>query len=162
VDHHRNPSGIREQGEIVMSDMLNGRPTTTFWIIGGAALVWNLIGLVIYLGQVTMSPEALAKMSEAQQEFFVATPAWATAAFATAVNGGALGSLFLLLRKSWAVPMFAISLLGVIVQDVDAFLMRDAFSILGVNSLIIPSMVLVIAVALLFYARAVKARHWLN
>jgi hypothetical protein len=37
-----------------------------------------------------MSPEALAKMTEAQQEFFVTTPVWATAAFAIAVNAGVL------------------------------------------------------------------------
>ena len=145
-----------------MSDILNGRPTTNFWIIGGAALVWNLIGLVFYIGHVTMSPEALAKMTEVQQEFFVATPSWATAAFAIAVNAGVLGSLFLLLRKSWAVPMFVLSLLAIIAQDVDAYLMRDAFAILGVNGIIIPSMVFVIAVALLVYARATKARRWLN
>lgn len=145
-----------------MSVILNGRPTTNFWIIGGAALVWNLIGLVIYVGQVTISPEALARMTEAQQQFFVSTPTWATAAFAIAVNAGVLGSLFLLLRKSWAVPMFALSLLAIIVQDVDAFLMRNAFGVLGINGLIIPSMVFVIAIALLLYARSTKARHWLS
>ena len=145
-----------------MSDMLNGRPTTNFWIIGGAALVWNLIGIIFYVGQVTMTPEALAKMTEAQQEFFIMTPTWATAAFAIAVNAGALGSLFLLLRKTWAVPLLAISLLAIIVQDIDAFVMRDAFSILGVNALIIPSMVFVIGIALLLYSRATKARRWLG
>ena len=145
-----------------MADMLNGKPTTNFWIIGGAALVWNLIGIIFYVGHVTMSPEALATMTEAQQEFFVATPVWATAAFAIAVNAGALGSLFLLLRKAWAVPMFALSLLAIVVQDVDAFVLRDAFSVVGVNGIIIPAMVLVIGVALLWYARATKERHWLN
>jgi hypothetical protein len=145
-----------------MADYLNGKPTTNFWIIGGAALVWNLIGLVIYVGHVTMSPEALAKMTEAQQEFFVTTPVWATAAFAIAVNAGVLGSLFLLLRKSWAVPMFALSLAAIIVQDVDAYLLRDAYGILGVNGIIIPSMVFLIAVALLLYSRATKAKRWLT
>ena len=37
-----------------MSDIFNGKPTTNFWIIGGAALVWNLIGVLIYVGNVTM------------------------------------------------------------------------------------------------------------
>jgi len=145
-----------------MTDVLNGKPTTNFWIIGGAALVWNLIGIMFYVGQVTISPEALATMTEAQQEFFIATPSWATAAFAIAVNAGALGSLFLLLRKSWAVLLFGLSLLAIVVQDVDAFVMRDAFSIVGVNGIIIPSMVFVIGIALLFYSRAAKARGWLN
>lgn len=145
-----------------MVDYLDSKPTTNFWIIGGAALVWNLIGLVFYVGHVTMSPEALAQMSEAQQEFFVTTPAWATAAFAIAVNAGALGSLFLLLRKTWAVPMLSLSLVAIIVQDIDAYLLRDAYGVLGINGIIIPSMVFVIAVALLLYARAAKARRWLN
>jgi len=145
-----------------MSDVLNGRPTTNFWIIGGAALVWNLIGIIFYVGQVTMTAEALAKMTEAQQNFFITTPTWATAAFAIAVNAGALGSLFLLLRKTWAVPMFVVSLLAIVVQDVDAFVMRDAFGVLGVNAVIIPSMVFAIGIALLLYSRATKARRWLD
>jgi hypothetical protein len=145
-----------------MVDYLNGRPTTNFWIIGGAALVWNLIGLVFYIGHVTAAPEALAKLPEAQQEFLTTTPLWATAAFAIAVNAGVLGSLFLLLRKTWAVPMFVLSLVAIVVQDVDAYLMRDAFGVLGISSLIVPSMVFVIAVLLLLYSRAAKAKRWLS
>ena len=145
-----------------MSDMLNGKPTTNFWIISGAALVWNLIGIIFYLGQVTISPEALAAMTEVQQEFFIATPSWATAAFAIAVNAGALGSLLLLLRKAWAVPLFMLSLAAIVVQDVDAFVMRNAFSIVGVNGVIIPSMVFIISIALLMYSSATKSRGWLN
>jgi hypothetical protein len=145
-----------------MSDALNGKPTTNFWIIGGAALVWNLIGLMFYVGQMTITPEAMAGLTEAHQNLLLGTPVWANAAFAIAVNAGVLGSLFLLLRKSWAVPMLMISMAGIIVQDLDAFVMRSAFSIVGVNGIIIPSMVFVIGVALLMYARATQARGWLN
>ena len=145
-----------------MSDVINGKPTTNFWIIGGAALAWNLIGIFFYYSHVTMPPEALARMTEAQQNFFLSTPVWATAAFAIATNAGALGSLFLLLRKTWAVPTLIVSLVAIVVQDVDAFVMRDLYGIVGVNSIILPSMVFVIGVALLLYARAVQARGWLN
>ena len=31
-----------------MSDELNAAPTTTFWVVGGAALIWNLLGLFLY------------------------------------------------------------------------------------------------------------------
>jgi hypothetical protein len=145
-----------------MSDVINGKPNSNFWIIGGAALIWNLIGLVFYVAQVTTSPEDFAKLTEAQQAFFLATPTWATAAFALAVNAGVLGSLFLLLRKSWAVPLFAVSLLAIVVQDVDAYVLRDVYSVMGVSSLIIPSMVFVIGIALLLYARMTKERGWLS
>jgi len=93
-----------------MSDIVfNDKPTTTFWIVGGAALIWNLIGLVFYIGHVTISPEALAAMPQLQQDFFAETPTWATAAFALAANAGVLGSLFLLLRKAWAVPSYFVT-----------------------------------------------------
>ena len=145
-----------------MSDIVfNGKPTTTFWIVGGAALIWNLIGLVFYIGHVTIAPEALAAMPQAQQDFFAETPTWATAAFALGVNAGVLGSLFLLLRKAWAVPMFVLSLVAVVVQDIDAFVLRGGFSVVGVNGIIIPSMVVAIAIALLFYARGSIERGWL-
>lgn len=145
-----------------MSDVINNKPSTNFWIISAAALVWNLIGLVFYLGQVRITPEALAALTEAQQEFFLATPTWATAAFAIAVNAGVLGSLFLLLRKTWAIPMLAISLVAIVLQDVDAFVLRNAYGVLGVSSVIIPSMVFVIGIALFLYARAAKSCGWLN
>lgn len=145
-----------------MSDALNNKPSINFWIIGAAALVWNLLGIVIYVGQVTMTPEALAKLTEAQQDLITSTPAWANAAWAIAVNAGAFGSLLLLLRKSWAIPMFLLSLLAVVVQDFEAFVLRDAYGVLGINSLVIPSMVFVIAIALYVYARHARNRGWLS
>jgi hypothetical protein len=146
-----------------MSDLvLNEKPTTTFWIFGGAALVWNLIGLVAYISSVTMSPEALAKMTAEAQAFYSGIPKWATAAFALAVNAGVLGSLFLLLRKSWAVPLFALSLVAVIVQNVDAFVLRNAYSLSGINGVILPALVFIVAVLLLIYSRNVKERGWLT
>lgn len=145
-----------------MSDALNNKPSVNFWIIAGAALVWNLLGIVIYVGQVSMSPEALAKLTEAQQDLITSTPAWSNAAWAIAVNAGAFGSLLLLLRKVWAIPFFLLSLLAVVVQDFEAFVLRDAYGVLGINSLIIPSMVFVIAVALFVYSRHAKGRGWLS
>jgi hypothetical protein len=145
-----------------MSDTIESKPGINFWIIGGAALIWNLIGLVFYIGHVSISPEALAAMTEAHQEFLLATPVWATSAFAIAVNAGVLGCILLLLRKSLAIPVFVVSLLAIVLQDLDAFVLRNAYSILGVSSLIIPSMVFVIGVAILLYARAAKRCGWLN
>ena len=36
-----------------MNDLINGKPSTNFWIIGGAALFWNLLGLFLYYQNVT-------------------------------------------------------------------------------------------------------------
>jgi len=145
-----------------MSDLLDGQPTISFWIVGGAALVWNLIGFVFYLSEVTRSPEALAAFTDAQQAFLGSTPLWATAAYAIAVNAGVLGGLFLLLRKRWAVQMFIASLAGIVVQDLHAFVLSNGLEVWGTEAVYLPSIVLVAAAALLMYARQAKARGWLS
>ena len=146
-----------------MSDVLNGRPTTNFWIIGGAALVWNLIGILFYVIEVSATPEAMAaRFSQAQIDFLVGKPVWATAAFAIAVNAGTFGSLFLLLRKAWAVPTFALSLAGVLVQNAHAFGLANGLEVWGTNGLILPAIVVVISLALLLYAHATKKRRWIS
>ena len=144
-----------------MSDLLNGRPTTSFWIIGGAALVWNLIGFVLYYMHVTMAPEALAGLTDAQQDFLSATPVWATSAYAIAVNAGSLGGLFLLLRKAWAVPLFYLSFAGIIVQDLDAFVLRGGLDVWGSGGIIAPSIVITVGAVLIWYSRAVKDKGWI-
>ena len=146
-----------------MSDELNGRPTTNFWVISGAALVWNLIGLLFYVSEVTATPDAMAEgYSQAQIDFLIGKPVWATAAFAIAVNAGVLGSLFLLLRKTWAVPMFVLSLVSVLVQNVHAFGLANGLEIWGVNALILPAIVLAISFALLLYSHSAKKRGWIS
>ena len=62
-----------------------------FWILSAVMLVWNLMGVMAYIAQVTMSPEALAALPVAEQNLHANTPAWANGAFAIAVWGGAAG-----------------------------------------------------------------------
>ncbi len=146
-----------------MSDELDAAPTTTFWALGGAALVWNLLGLFIYYMHVTATPDSLAAVyNDAEIALVNATPAWATSAYAIAVVTGVVGSLFLLLRKSWAVPMFVISLVGIIVQNAYAFLLADGLEVWGMQVLVLPTIVMVIAAALIWYSRGAKSRGWLS
>lgn len=134
----------------------------SFWLIGGAALIWNLFGFIVYYMQVTATPEQLAaQYSPEQVEFMARTPLWATSAFAIAVNAGVLGSLFLLLRKAWAVPLFALSLAAVLLQNINSFVLNDAIAIFGTTPAFIQGTVLLIGIALLLYARASKASRWI-
>jgi hypothetical protein len=145
-----------------MIDALDDRPPTTFWVVGGAALLWNLIGLMFYYMQVTMTPEALESFTAEQQAFFTSVPVWATSAHAMAVNAGILGCLMLLLRKAWAVPLFGLSLAGIIVQDLHAFVLSSGLDIFGSQAIILPAIVAVIATALVLYSRQAKGRRWLT
>jgi hypothetical protein len=146
-----------------MTDFVDEKPPTSFWVFSGAALVWNLIGLVFYYGQVSMAPETASSLTAAQQEFFASTPTWATASHAIAVTAGVLGSLLLLFRKTWATPVFVLSLLGVLAQDLHAFVLSDALEVFGgANALVLPAIVLVVAGALVWYSASAKGKGWLS
>lgn len=140
-----------------MSDVISGKPPTSFWIIGGVALVWNLIGLMLYYMQVSATPEMLAAVySEAEYEFLVSIPIWATTAHAIAVTAGVLGCILLLMRNAWAMPVFIVSLIGILVQDIYSFVIANGIEVWGVGVIILPIVVLVIAIGLVFYSRSAK------
>jgi len=126
------------------------------------ALIWNLLGCYAYLADVTLTPEDVAKMTAAQQAMYASRPAWAVAATALAVWGGALGCVGLILRKRWSRPLLLISLAGVIVQDVALFGLSGFGSQAGPAVIGLQSLVLVIAVALVVLGRRADRQGWLS
>jgi hypothetical protein len=147
-----------------MSDQINNKPTTAYWIISGVLLVWNLIGLTFYFQQSTLTPEVMANagLTPEQIAHITNTPAWAHSGYAIAVNAGVLGAVLLLLRKAWAVPLFVLSLIGALVQDLDAMVLRDGIAAWGTTALILPAIVILVCLYEIWYARSSKARGWLS
>ncbi|MEO6519139.1 MAG: hypothetical protein ABIO17_09130, partial [Pseudoxanthomonas sp.] len=60
----------------------------TFWVIAFVALLWNLIGVSIFVMQMQLTPEMVAAMPAPQREVYAATPAWINLAFGIAVIAG--------------------------------------------------------------------------
>jgi hypothetical protein len=143
-----------------MSDELNGKPPTSYNIIAGVFLAWNLIGLMFYYQQMTLTPEMMASMGAEIAAFMEATPVWANSGYAIAVNAGVLASIALLLRKSWALPLYVLSFVGVLTQDFDAFVLRDVVAVWGSSAYYVPSAVIVIGLIELWYARSVADRYY--
>ncbi len=127
-----------------------------------AALLWNLMGCGAYLSDVLLTAEDVAKMSADQQALYASRPGWAVAATAVAVWGGALGSLGLILRRRWALPLLSASLIGLVVQDVAMFVLSDVLKVYGSAVLGLQFLVLAIAVGLLWFARVANAKGWLR
>jgi hypothetical protein len=124
------------------------------------ALVWNLMGCAAYLSDVMLTAEDIAAMDATQQALYNSRPAWAVAATAVAVWGGAAGSLALILRKHWALPLLIASLLGVIVQDIGLFVLSGVNA--GTAVMAMQAFVLLISFALVFLARKAIARGWIR
>lgn len=140
----------------------NASPNRAFWVIAALSLIWNLIGVATYLMTVSLTDEAIEAMPAAEQAIYADVPAWATAAYAIAVFAGTLGSIALLARKAWAVPLFALSLAGIVVQMGQAFLMTDAIEVRGGGALAMPLLLIVIAIGLVAFSRSALSKRWLS
>ena len=135
-------------------------PPRWFTPVAILALIWNLLGASAYLMDVTISPEAVAEMGEAQRAMSASRPAWFVVAYASAVWFGVAGSLALLRRKRWAKPLFALSLLGLIAQD--AALLSSPEVRADLMVILLQGLVLVIAVSLLMLTRKSERQGWVT
>lgn len=143
-----------------MKDALTRSPPKSFWIISGIALAWNLMGVAAYLMHVMMPPEALTEMSEAERALYTGAPAWVTGAYAIAVFGGTLGSVGLLLRKTWATPVFVVSLIGILAQMGYSLLVQDTIEVKGASVVVMPLVIIAIGIYLVWFSRnATRVGH---
>ena len=128
-------------------------PAKSYWIISAALLLWNSMGVVAYIMQGTMDLAELAKTDPYQAKAFLEMPPWAWGAYAIAVFAGTGGAIGLLLRRRWSRALFALSLVGVVLQFGRVFLMTDILAYKGWSATIFPAVILVIALFQLWYAR---------
>lgn len=138
------------------------KPPKWFTVVALIALLWNLLGCVAFIFDLLLTPEDVAKLPAAQQVLYNARPLWAVASTALAVFGGVLGCIGLLVRKKWAFPIFIASLAGILVQDFGLFILVDGASLAGPVAVVMQSVVLVIAVALILLSRKAIARGWVQ
>ena len=143
-----------------MNEVMPQKPPTWFYVVAGVALLWNLMGVMAYIGQVTMDDAALADFTPAQRAVIEGVPAWATAGFAIAVFAGVAGSALLLLRKAHAGPAFIVSLVAVLLTQAHWLFMSGAMSAFGPGEMAMPVATIIIAIALVLFANVAKSKGW--
>ncbi|PWH82347.1 hypothetical protein DIS18_08825 [Algibacter marinivivus] len=132
------------------------KPPIWFWIVSVIALVWNAMGVNEYLQQAYNTERYREMYTPEQLEIAANLPSWVTAAFAIAVFAGALAAIGLLLRKSWSVKLWLLSLLAVIVQM--GYLLINGYA----SSIVMTIMIIVFALAFVWFARKSEANGWLS
>ena len=132
-------------------------------IISGLFLIWNLFGLAIYcLGMFFLTTkEALmdAGLNEAQAELTLSTPTWVNVAFGVAVIFGVLGGVTLVAKRKLAIPLLAISLVGVLAQNAYTYLLSDTIEVMGVG---LSPLVIIVSVAAVPFALFSAKKGWLK
>lgn len=134
------------------------------WIVGLLSLLWNAFGAFDYVMTRTRGAEWIRQMmdgvdADAFMQYIDNFPLWASIGWGLGVWGALAGSIALLMRRSLASTLFALSLVGAILgigyqlaNPID----MAAFSE-GTNALV-PYMVLLIALGLYLYARSMKSK----
>ncbi|EDP70900.1 hypothetical protein FBALC1_09073 [Flavobacteriales bacterium ALC-1] len=149
-----------------MTNSMN-KPPVWFWIISVVALIWNVMGVMAYLADAFMTDEMISQLDERQQAFqMLDFPAWYTACYALAVFCGVLGCIFLLIRKSWAKPMFIISFIAVLGQVLHNYVLNDIYAdmSLSINTfeLSMAIAIPVVAILLILFARGSADKGWIK
>jgi hypothetical protein len=135
---------------------------TLFWMVAIAAIIWNALGVVAYLTEVTLTEEALAALPEAQQALYAAQPAWVTAVYAIAVFTGLGGSIALAMRNGLAISILVVSFVAVIIQMSYALVFTNMIDAMGVGSAVMPALIIVVAAALVWFSTYARSKGWIR
>ena len=129
-----------------------------FWAVSILALVWYLFGAYQFLTSITMTAAGLAPMVDAGQitqdyaDFYLAMPISVKVLFGTATLGGALASIFLLLRKHGAKSLFIISLFAAIVMYSMLYGFGQDLAIIPLSDLIVAGVVMVVTFLMILFS----------
>ena len=128
------------------------------WIIGIIAMLWNLMGVYDYLMTQTKNASYMAKFDQAQLDYFYGFPVWVEFFWALAIWSSVVGTILLLVRKGWAVPVFLVSLVSMVITAIYNFGMSNGMEIMGTGGFIFTLVIFIVALGLWIYSRAMKAR----
>jgi len=141
-----------------MSTSINSKAPKSLTIIAILAILWNLMGVLSYLGHAYADPESLPESQQAYLDY----PAWVTAAFATAVFSGLFGSIALLLKKKISNLLFILSLVCVTAKSIYDYTMTEHTLLYSTSALILTSLIFITAIYLIFYSKKGIDKGWLS
>jgi hypothetical protein len=137
-------------------------PPKWYKIIAIIALIWNLFGCFATMSDLMIKPEDVAKLSPGMQTLYTSRTTWSVIASLTAVIGGTIGSLGLLLRKKWALTFLIASLVGLLAQDYGLFVVAGGAGIVGAVGIVLQALVFLIAIGLIMLCRSAVRKGWMG
>lgn len=140
---------------------LISKPPKWFWALGIVALVWNLVGVIAFIGDMSMTAKDIDALDEANRYLYMHRTNLVKVAYALAVFSGALASVALLMRKKVATALFILSLIAVLIQVSVTFLSTDTITVVGIDKIILPITITIIGILLVFFARFCSKKGWL-
>ena len=140
------------------------RTPTHLWIVGGLSTLWNAFGCFDYFMTRTRGAAYIESLmpsidGDAMMAYINSFPIWAAFGWGLGVWAGLVGSILLLVRHRWAVAVLGLSLIGAVIGI--GYQLANPVGIVevsqGVNGMM-SYIIIVIAVALFVYARAMQRK----
>ena len=147
-----------------MQEAVSARTPAHLWIIGLLSTLWNAFGCYDYLMTRMRNTDYLANMMptvdpNAMLAWVDSFPIWAQFGWGLGVWGGLAGGVLLLVRSRWAVWATGLSLLGAVLglgyQIVGAAPLAGAE---GPMFDVMPLVIILVALGLFLYARAMEKK----
>lgn len=145
-----------------MNNTPSKRPT---WFIATAAilLLWALAGVASFAAHVFVGEEMAAKQGEWDLAYFGALPAWFAWDYALATLAALAGAVALLMRSRFAVPLYVLSLVGVVIQFGYVFADTDLLTHKGAAATLpFPLFIALMGVVQIVLARLAAQRGWVG
>ena len=128
------------------------------WVIGVVGILWNSIGAMDFVMTLSKNQDYMEAFTPEQIEFFYSFPMWLVVFWAVGVFGGLIGSLLLLFRSKWAVPVFGASLIAMVATAVHNYGFDKMYEMTGMSAAIFTGVIFVIALLLVVYSLAMMKR----
>lgn len=93
---------------------------------------------------------------------YLTQPMWIKIAFGAAVWSGLLASVMLIFKKAWAVPLFILSIVTVIIYDIGIFGVQKAYEVVGNEVVVMPILVIILCVFQVWFAKNAREKTWIN
>ena len=125
-----------------------------FGAVAGQGNAWTSLGLVQIVGAVTATSASLAAkgMTPEQIDVYLSIPFRMNFAFGVGVIGGLIGSILMAVKNKGAQPVLLASLVAYVVLYIGD-IVHGVFAALGPPQVIVLTVVVAIAAALLWVAR---------
>jgi hypothetical protein len=139
------------------------KPPFWFWIAATLFALWGLMGVGACIQQLRLGAEAMGPATEYDRALYASLPGWYNIVYAVATGAGFVASLAMLLRRRIAVPLFALSLLAVLVQFGWLFAATDIVAAKGAGTVLpFPLFIAAVAVVQLWVGWRAEARGWIG
>lgn len=129
-----------------------------WWLAVVALVLWGLAGCFACVTQLLYGADAMGPATDYDRRLFASLPVWYNAVYIVATFCGLFGSAAMAARSVLAIPLYAISLVAVVVMFGWFFLATDIIAVKGVWTTYFPALIAAVGVFQLWLARVSRAR----